>query len=98
MTDTKTPTVKLAAGDVPLMSELPRASSNVLGWAYLPGISPGLRACLWVRFKGGALYRYWSVPPILWEVLQVAPSIGGMLHEKVVGNPDYPCERVEVAG
>jgi KTSC domain-containing protein len=105
----RTPTVTLDADEVPDLAALPRPSSNVEAWAYTEGTfksagevgGQGLEFCddwspayLWVRFKGGALYRYAGIPPILWETLRVAPSIGGMLHAKVVGNPDYPCEKV----
>jgi hypothetical protein len=113
MERTPVPAVTLTAADVPALQKLPRASSNVEAWAYQPAqsaegfaadklgrvhaTSESVAARLWVRYKGGSLYRYWGVPPILWETLQVATSIGGILHVKVTNNPDYPCERVVLA-
>lgn len=55
-------------------------SSHVTHRGYVP--EGGL---LYVRFKGGRLFRYTGVPPDVWEKFVAAESPGSFLHRNVRG-------------
>lgn len=68
--------------ELPPMS--PVQSSNVAAIGYEDG-------ALYVRYKGGAVYRYANVPLHLYEALLRAPSVGQFLRSMVILHPDrYP--------
>ena len=52
-------------------------SSNVASVGYEDGI-------LEVEFKGVSVYRYFDVPPELYEELKEADSVGSFIHRRIV--------------
>lgn len=71
------------------MIELTQVESSMIeAWGYDQSTN-----ALYVRFKGGKLYRYADVPAAEIESLQQAESIGRFINATI--KPNYACERVD---
>lgn len=66
---------------------IPVVSSNVDSIGYHPDTQT-----LRVRFNNGSVYEYMNVPPMEFEQLRTAPSVGSYLNRNVKGN--YPYQKV----
>lgn len=63
-------------------------SSNLTGYYYEP-----LTKCLFIEFRGGALYSYDLVPPEVVVAFQAAPSKGSFLARHI--KDKYKCTKFE---
>jgi hypothetical protein len=66
---------------------IPVSSSNVESIGY-----DASTQTLQVKFLNGGLYLYRNVPPMIYEQLSVAPSIGSYLNRNIKGS--YPYEKI----
>lgn len=65
----------------------PVSSSNIEAVGYLPE-----EEALFIRFKGGGVYRYAAVPQEVQDRMLEAPSIGKFIHGSIKGR--YKSEKL----
>jgi hypothetical protein len=78
---------KLALGPAQEVSFVSIQSSNLDGVAYIESTRD-----LFVRFKGGAIYRYFDVPSEMYSMLMESPSHGKFFNRTI--KPHYIYEKV----
>lgn len=68
------------------MRRVPVSSTSLVSLGYDAEVS-----VLEAEFTGGAVYRYFGVPPSVYDAVVRAPSLGRAFNELV--RPRYPCVR-----
>lgn len=78
---------RLEAKDDPLTASIRREAVESASIASI-GFHAGLRV-LEIEFRGGALYRYFAVPPSIFEGLQKAESKGRYFSRSIRGRFEF---------